>query len=166
MKRGWPLVMLALAGCGREPAAQQATGAGARLERAAIAEGLVVDPASASLDGSWSRDTDRACIVPGEGGDRRIGVLVDYGEGQGCAASGTVRWTGERLSIRFGNRCRIEAAFDGSRISFPAEVPAACESLCVGRASLAALSVDRLSESVSEARNLRTPGGRSLCPDS
>ena len=135
---------------------------GGKLEAAALARGLVPDP-TAPIIGAWARDTDRVCVVPGHGGDLAIGALVDYGEGQGCAASGTVKRSGGRLDIRFG-ACRMIAAFDGERIVFPPEVPAACDQLCIGRASLAALAVDRQSESVSEAATLRTPGGRPLCP--
>ena len=53
-------------------------GAGERLEAASIAAGLVADPAAAPLDGIWSRDTDRMCILPaGTGPARRVGVVVD-----------------------------------------------------------------------------------------
>lgn len=165
MKRA--LLLLLLAGCSRHDAsAIDADSPGGRLEAAAVARGLVPDP-NASIVGAWARDTDRVCVVPGDesgggGGEQRIGALVDYGEGQGCAASGTVKRSGGRLDIRFGG-CRMTAGFDGARIVFPPEVPAECDRLCVGRASLAALAVDRQSASVSEAGTLRTPGGRSLC---
>ncbi|WP_375394142.1 hypothetical protein [uncultured Sphingomonas sp.] len=157
------LALLLLAGCSRHDTAVGNTDTpGGRLEAAALVRGLVPDPGSPIL-GSWARDTDRVCIVPGRpGGDERIGALVDYGEGQGCAASGTVVRSGGRLDIRFG-ACRMTAIFDGERIIFPPEVPGACNQLCVGRASFAALAVDRQSGSVSEAATLRTPGGRSLC---
>jgi hypothetical protein len=89
-------------------------------------------------------------------------VVIDYGEGQGCSASGTVRRSGDRLRLVFGD-CRVEARFDGERISFPAEVPEACEALCTGRASLAALAVEQLSTSESEAATLRGRDGKLLC---
>ena len=162
----WPAATLLLlaAGCdGRNDTPSPVGSAGARLERAAIGAGLVIDPASRSIVGAWARETDRACIVPDRGGEAdRIGVLIDYGEGQGCAASGTVGRDGDRLDLRLGD-CRLVARFDGERIVFPAEVPPACERLCTGRASLAAMTVERQSEAISEALNLRTPSGRSLC---
>jgi hypothetical protein len=154
-----------LAGCrGRTHATEATLSAGDRLERAAVAAGLVIDPASRSIAGAWSLDTDRACIVPAAetGGDERIGLLIDYGQGQGCAASGTVRRSGDRLDMRLG-ACRVTARFDGERIVFPGEVPAACDRLCTGRASLAAMTVERQSGSVAEARSLRTPKGEALC---
>ena len=156
------LLALLLAGCdGGRPVAQPAT-PGARLEASAVAAGLVVDPRSASEIGSWSRDGDRVCVVPADNDDERIGALVDYGDGQGCAASGTAERHGERLDVIFGS-CRFAARFDGTRIVFPAELPGACDTLCTGRASLAALAMTRISGSASEARTLRSPGGRLLC---
>lgn len=156
-------LVLLLAGCARHDTATiDADSPGGKLEAAAVSRGLVPDP-NASIIGAWARDTDRLCIVPtGENGAQRIGALVDYGEGQGCAASGTVRRSGGRLDIRFG-ACRMTATFDGGRISFPPAAPGECDRLCIGRASLAALAVDRQSESASEAATLRTPGGRPLC---
>lgn len=162
MKRAAAALLVALAGCraaDRSPGAQDG---GAQLEAAALAGGLVADPRARSLTGAWSLDTDRMCIVPGEGREQRVGILIDYGAGQGCAGSGTVQRSGSGLELRLGD-CRVTARFDGDRIVLPPEVPAACDRLCVGRASIAAMTVERQSESVAEAANLRTPGGRALC---
>lgn len=160
MRRALALALL-LAGCGSQPQAGGAT-PGARLEAAAVRAGLVTDPATASIVGSWALDTDRVCVVPADSGTFRIGALIDYGEGQGCAAAGTATRRGGTVAVRFG-ACRFDAAFDGTRIAFPAVLPAACDRLCTGRASLAALSVERLSPSVSEAETLRAPSGKMLC---
>lgn len=158
--RAWRVTALLLAAtaCSRDPARQQS--AGDRLEIAAQAAGVVIDP-NGPLTGAWARDTDRVCVVQGAGGTR-IGAVVDYGEGQACAASGTLERSGERVRVTFG-ACRFDARFDGERLSFPAEIPDACDRLCTGRASLAALSVERQGESVSEAATLRGPDGALLC---
>ena len=153
-------MLLLLGGCHRAEPGAGAT-AGDRLEAAAVASGLVIDPATRSLTGSWARETDRACVVPA-GDNSRIGIAIDYGEGQACAGRGTLRRNGDSLYIRLGD-CRVQASFDGDRITFPGSVPAACERLCTGRASLAAMTVDRLSDSASEAATLRSPDGRLLC---
>ena len=157
MRVAW--LLLVLAGCGEERRAVPQ--AGDRLEAAAQAAGLVADPGG-PLVGAWGRETDRVCVAPGESGATRIGALVDYGEGQGCAASGTLTRSGEKVSVRFGE-CRIDARFDGERLTFPPELPSACDRLCTGRASLAALSVERLGASASEAATLRAPDGTLLC---
>ncbi|MCP8889619.1 hypothetical protein [Sphingomonas faeni] len=152
------LLALVLCACGREPSNVVADSAGARLEAAAETAGIVPDP-NAPLQGSWARDTDRVCVV-GTEKTARIGVSVDYGEDQGCAASGTVERSGDALKLAFG-ACKFDARFDGDRIVFPSEIPEACDTLCTGRASLAAVTVDRISESPSEASTLRSTGGRS-----
>ncbi len=156
------LLALLVAGCDRPAAPGKDDAAGARLERAAQAAGLVPDPTRGTILGSWSRDTDRVCVVPGQGSAYRIGAVVDYGEGQICAAAGTATRSGARVDILFG-KCRINATFDGDRLVFPAELPSDCDRACVGRASLAALTVDHVSESVSEASTLRSPAGQALC---
>ena len=154
---------LLLVGCHDTTGSPMSNGSsGDRLEAAAVAAGLVIDPAKRSLTGSWGRDTDRACVVPRDGADPRLGVLVDYGAGQGCVARGTVRRRGEILDVALPG-CRFTARFDGGRIAFPAELPAPCERLCTGRASLAALSVEALGGSASEAALLRAPDGQLLC---
>lgn len=156
------LPLLLLAGC--QQAAPVADTPGRRLEEAAVTRGLIADPNGGTLTGSWASDSDRMCIVPA-GAETRIGVMVDYGEGQGCTAAGTVERRGDRLRVRF-DECRFDASFDGERIAFPATLPAACDRLCSGRASLTAVSVTQLSESASEAAALRGPDGRSLCTSS
>lgn len=163
MRRGALLLALTLGGCGQGPAKTEvADSAGARLEAAAQIAGLVADP-NAPLQGSWARDTDRVCVV-GTQRKNRIGVSVDYGDDQGCAASGTVERSGDALKVTFG-RCTFDARFEGDRILFPTAMPQACESLCTGRASLDALAVDRISESRSEASTLRSAKGALLCGD-
>lgn len=154
------LLAVLLAGCERPPATDDTPGG--RLEAAAIARGLVADPAKAGIAGLWAGgDADRLCIVPA-GGALRLGASIDYGEGQACAAAGTVKRDGDKLRVAFGD-CRFDAAFSGERITFPAALPSVCARFCAGRASLAALAVERLSESISEAAALRGAHGRPLC---
>lgn len=156
------VLMLVLAACDRAPPTALPDTPGGRLEAVAVARGLVVDPAKVGLAGSWASETDRLCVVPA-GSTLRLGASVDYGPEQSCAASGTVTRDGEKLDVILGD-CRFEASFDGERIVFPPQLPRACERFCTGRASLAALTVERLSESVSEAATLRSAGGQPLCP--
>lgn len=141
-----------------------ATGAGAELEAAAIAAGVIADPNSTDPTGLYARGTDRMCVLPAAE-DFRIGIDVDYGDGQHCSAVGTATRDGERLRIRFeGKRdCEFDARFEGDRVVFPGDLPKGCAAYCTGRASLAGLEVDRLSDSASEARAMRDGRGRLLC---
>ncbi|MEG3086102.1 hypothetical protein [Sphingomonas sp. PB4P5] len=134
------------------------------LEAAAIEAGLVVDPASTDITGLYARDTDRVCIVPGATA-YRIGVYVDYDDNQSCAGSGVATRAGEALELDFPSApgCTFTARYEGDRIAFPGKLPEPCAKLCHRRASLAALNVDRLSESPAEASTLRDAKGRLLC---
>lgn len=149
--------LLLLAGCS-QGVAPSLEPEGAALEQAAIARGVVRDPATAEPVGLYAREGDRLCVA-----GQRIGAFVDYGEGNGCSARGRFVREGERLRVDFGKGCTFDAAFDGDGVRFPGALPAGCEAACRGRASLSGLRFDRLSESGSEAAALRDPAGRGLC---
>jgi hypothetical protein len=164
MRKAALVALVLLAGCsGKQDAVDVASGgAGSRLEQAAIATGVVRDPASADLTGVYARDPERVCVVPAAK-DFRIGVTLDYGEGQQCSASGTLRREGERLKVDLGDGCAFDARFDGQGIKFPGALPDQCRKKCTGRATLAGISVDALSASLSEATALTDANGRALC---
>lgn len=164
MKRGTLVAALLIAGCsGGTPQAGGNVSAETGLEAAAIEAGVIPDPNNSDITGLYARDTDRVCVVPGATG-YRIGVFVDYGEKLRCSGSGTVTRAGEKLRIDFaGAGCSFDARFEGDRIVFPGRLPDACRKLCSERASLAALDVTRLSDSLSEASTLRDGNGKLLC---
>ena len=160
------IALLLLASCSKPAAIKDAAPEQVDLERAAIAAGVVRDPADTDLTGLYARETDKVCIVPDTVG-YRIGALVDYGERQSCAGAGRVTRSGETLHVEFDGApgCSIEARFDGERIDFPGRVPAACGKLCSARASFAALDAVLQSNAIAEARTLRDPRGKALCDD-
>lgn len=158
-------LLLMLAACSnRAEHSNGAGGAATDLETAAISVGIIPDPEASDIGGLFARDTDRVCLVPTTL-DYRIGVFVDYGEAQSCSGSGKVTRAGATLQIVFDDApdCAFAARYEGDRIVFPGRLPSACEQLCTHRASLGALDVRRLSDSVAEARTLRGPKGRLLC---
>ena len=171
MKRVALALLLLAAACDRpaETPDARAVTRPSGLEAAAIRAGVIPDPDSTTISGVYAGETDRVCIVP-TATAYRIGVLVDYGDQQRCGGSGSVTRVGETLHVELrsadgvqGTGCDFDARFEGDRIVFPGRVPDACRQLCERRASLAALDVGRLSESVSEASTLRDARGRLLC---
>lgn len=158
-------LLVLVAGCHRTAApAPSASAVPTGLEAAAIQAGVIPDPADSDITGLYARDTDRVCIVP-TATAYRIGVFVDYGDAQHCGGAGTVTRVGETLHVELGRAggCSFDARFEGDRIVFPGRIPDACQQICERRASVAALDVGRLSDSVSEASTLRDDRGRLLC---
>lgn len=171
MRRVLLLGLVLLAGCHRAAPAPGRTEPATGLEVAAIRAGAIPDPANTDITGLYARETDRVCVVPSATA-YRIGVFVDYGDQQNCGGSGTVTRVGETLHVTLDTGahsnaddapCSFDARFDGDRIVFPGRLPNACQKICSRRASAAALDVDRLSESVSEASTLRDGRGALLC---
>ena len=173
MKHAAPLLLLALAACGSEPAALETppdpTGAGAALERSAIARGVIADPASIELEGRFERrsdlGTDKFCAVRA-GDDRyRIGILASFGPGSTCEGQGEARPDGDGLALRFdaADGCELQASFDGDELRIDGRVPEACSALCDSRASLAGTSYYLVEPGAKAAR--RTVGGEAerLC---
>ncbi len=139
---------------------------GDRLEAAAQSAGIVTEPARADPIGLYGRDNDRLCVVPGAARAYRIGALVRFDDGQGCITRGTATRSGDRLDmILDGEPCRFAARFEGDRIVLPAELPAGCDRRCTGRASLAALDVERLSDGTAEAAAQVDGKDNQLCGD-
>jgi hypothetical protein len=163
MKRAL-LLLLALAACSQTEDTGGNGTVQVDLERAAIAAGIVRDPAETDITGLYARDTDRVCIVPEIVG-YSIGATTDFGDGIGCSGQGTVTRSGETLHVEFKNAdgCSFDARFDGERIDFPGRLPEPCKKLCSVRASFAALEADLLSDSIAEAATLRDGRGRMLC---
>ncbi len=158
------LMLLAACSRGAAPVADKSGNAATGLEAAAIQAGVIRDPADTDITGLYARDTDRVCIVPGATA-YRVGVSVDYDEQQKCGGSGTATRAGEIVHIEMDGAagCGFDARFEGDRLVFPGRVPDSCQKICTHRASMAALDVDRLSESVAEAATLRDSHGRLLC---
>ncbi|SFJ56340.1 hypothetical protein SAMN03159338_1783 [Sphingomonas sp. NFR04] len=162
MRRAGLALLLGLAACGGPAPGPSATAAD--LENAAIQRGLVRDPGQVSIAGAYARGPDRLCIVPA-GAAHRIGIVIDYGEGNGCRATGSVRRDGEGLALTLGadGGCRFTARFDGDHLALPGALPKACAQLCTGRAALAGAQFARLGESVPEAQAMRDADGHALC---
>lgn len=155
---------LSIGGCESRKPQPRATPGANGLEAAAIAAGVIDDPSAIDPTGLYARDRDKLCIVPG-GTAFRIGVYVDYGDNYACSGTGEATRAGETLHVELTSApgCRFDASFDGERIAVPGRLPEACQRACTSRASLAGLSVERLSDSPSEAAALRDGRGRMLC---
>jgi hypothetical protein len=162
MKRLALVTALFLSACNGPSVASRGNSAGDALERAARAGGMVADPAALKPAGVYGSGEDKVCLVP-DGADRyRIGASVDLGEQQRCTGRGTALGR-DKLDVRLGAECAFVASLDGDAIVFPAVLPGACDTMCEGRATLAALAAARLSDSVSEATRAIGSDEKPLC---
>lgn len=171
MIRAVVFAALLLGGCQQAASPQPATTpTPTGLEAAAIRAGVIPDPASTDITGLYVQEADRVCVVPSATA-YRIGVTVEYDDHEHCGGSGVVTRAGETLHVAFdppstaAGGCSFDARFEGDRIVFPGRVPDGCQALCTERASIAGLTLDRLSESVSEASTLRDTRGKLVCSD-
>lgn len=158
------LSALLLAGCERAAPTPPSPPAGAALERAAADAGMVAAAARARPVGVFAAEAARLCLVPRPDGSVRVGASVDYGAGQRCVARGTGR-VGAALTAVLGVGCTVRLGFDGDSLVVPATLPTGCDSGCSGRAALAGLRLERLSDSAAEATRTRGADGRLLCGD-
>ncbi|WP_187336445.1 hypothetical protein [Novosphingopyxis iocasae] len=169
MRRFAPaLLLLGLPACGSETQAPEPppdpTGAGAALEKSAIARGVIPDPESIELEGRFERrsdlGTDKFCAVRA-GDDRyRIGILASFGPGSTCEGQGEARPDGDGFALRFeeAEGCELHASFDGDELRIDGAVPEACSALCDSRASLAGTSYYLVEPGAKAAR--RTVGAQ------
>lgn len=154
-------VLLLLAACDGKGGGESA---GARLEAAAIERGVIPDPADLHLAGAYGRGADRLCVAERDGA-LKLGIDVAYGDDLGCTARGSATQDGEDIDITLDGAegCRFTARFDGKQIAFPGRLPEGCATFCDAPASLAGLTVDRLSGAASEVRAMRAQQGSLLC---
>lgn len=161
MTRGAVMLVSLLAACSPARDAREDDTSGRALEAAARNAGIVSDVAEAA--GVYAVGEDRLCLT-GTAPRYRIGVSVDFGEGQRCLAHGSAQGRGD-LAIDLGDGCRFTATRNGDRLLFPVRTPAACARSCQGHATLDTLALDRLSEASGEATRLRGADGKLLCVD-
>jgi hypothetical protein len=159
------IALLLLAGC-KGSTAPQTKPTPTSLEAAAIDAGIIADPANTDPTGLYARDRDKVCIVPSATA-YRVGVTTDYGDGNTCSGTGQATRAGETLHIDLTSApgCSFDARFEGDRVVFPGQLPDACMKVCARRASILGLTVERLSDSSSEAQDLRDSRGRMVCGD-
>jgi hypothetical protein len=155
------VLALLLAACSPARDTGDDDAAGRALETSARKAGIIGDIADAT--GVYAVGEDRLCMT-GAAPRYRIGVSVDFGDGQRCIAHGTAQGRGT-LAIDLGDGCRFTATHNGDRLLFPVRAPAGCARYCQGRATLDTLALDRLSEASGEATRLRGADGKLLCTD-
>lgn len=175
MLTGLLLTGLLLAGCGVDIGGDDTDGAAGKssLDEAAIAAGVVVDPASLNLEGLYERDsglgTDRFCAIQQSDGDYRVGLIAVFGAGSQCEGVGTASMDAGAVTLTLRNQdddeCEIAARFDGASLAIAGSIDAACDALCSPRASLAGVAIPLVDGTASAAENAVGREIAQLCQD-
>ncbi|WP_170005636.1 hypothetical protein [Pseudopontixanthobacter vadosimaris] len=145
-----PLVLL-LAACDQEqaepgPAVQTATLTG--LYQAA----------------GQDRARSRLCILAPDPGNAAFGLVVQNA-GASCSGAGEADRNGNslRLTMAGAEPCTILASIDGTRITFPPDLPAACAYYCGPGGDLAGVTLNKTGGSTADAMRALDPAGDPLC---
>lgn len=142
---------LVLAGCS-ETRAGDDEAAVTPLDAAAIEAGVITDPHSIDLAGSFAdtggTGSDAFCARGSREQGYSVGVLVTFGGSSQCEGQGRAALSGEQARISLTRTatgeavddCSFTARFDGSGLALAGSLPSACQAVCSARASLAGAS--------------------------
>lgn len=155
------LACLILAGCtGEESGGNQAAGAGAPGPRAGRITTL-----TGLYEGGQGDRKDQLCMVEGEGGSARFGLVVWGSEMHSCSGSGTAVREGDslRLAMAGDEACTLTAAIAGAAITLPAAIPDGCAYYCGARATLQGASFTQAGATAGDAAKAKDLVGEPLC---
>ena len=116
-------------------------------------------------EGSGSEPRHQMCVVKGQGGGQRFGLIVWGGNQHSCSGSGTVTRTGDRLRLAMAgdSACTIEASISGKTIKLPETVPGGCAYYCGQRASLRGAELTQQDTTEQSAMRAKDLVGEPLC---
>ena len=104
------------------------------------------------------------CMIEA-GGSGRFGLVAWSGPGESCSGSGTATRSGNtlRLTMEGDERCTIEARVEGTRVTFPAALPAGCSYYCSRGGRLAGATFDKTGGTEADAARAQDLIGDRLC---
>ncbi len=165
MRGAFAFMCLGLFGCSPNGDAAGTDGqdgsAGAALEQAAVATGILSASGAVSLSGAYERvsdiGVDRFCAVGNDDDGYQVGMLAEFGPDTVCEAIGSAERDGEDVTIILSGKdqCQFVAQFDGDTIVFPGGLPAGCQSYCGPRARLDGVNFHLLGSGDEIARSTR-----------
>jgi hypothetical protein len=165
------LILLVLAGCGRDdPAADNRSAA---PESASPAEGKSRPSPSAAggetrltglYEGGAGPQKSQLCLVE-TGRETQFGLLVWGGNLHSCSGAGRAVLEGERLTLTMtgDETCTIAATLRDGNVTLPATLPLGCAYYCGARASLAGARFSRAGSGEAEAKKAKDIAGDPLC---
>jgi hypothetical protein len=162
MKRA--LIALALlGGCGGgEPGDDSASNAAAPGAAGQEADG---NRLTGLYEGGTSARPNQLCMIEGESGEARFGIVVWGANDHSCSGAGeATRKDGKLVLAMAGDEsCRIEASIEGGTLSLPATLPEGCAYYCGARAQFGAARFSRRGGSEADAMRATDLAGDPLC---
>ncbi len=168
MNRALLITLLALSACSVEEKSQSGETSASKLDKQAIAAGILLDSKNLSLSGQFETRSelgvDKFCAT-NSGSDFDIGMLAVFGPESKCEARGTARINGEKIDVTLSGKegCKFSAIYDGTEISVPGALEEGCSSYCSPRASFSGTSYFMVSQGDDAARKSLGRDFKRLC---
>ena len=107
---------------------------------------------------------NQMCAVEA-GGRARFGLVVWSAPNESCSGNGTATRSGNslRLTMQGDEPCTIDARIEGTRVTFPPNVPAGCAYYCSRGGRLAGAAFDKTGGADADAARARDLIGDQLC---
>lgn len=164
------LLLFVVASCSPSEEQQPQNGSAASSQPAAPVATADSPPARLSsliglYEGGAGERRHQMCVVEGEGGEERFGLVVWGANLHSCSGSGSVSRTGDRLRLTMAGdaACTMEASISGNSVKLPATTPSGCAYYCGERAGLAGAELTQTGTSEADAMKAKDLVGEALC---
>ncbi|HEX8193828.1 MAG TPA: hypothetical protein VF552_13100 [Allosphingosinicella sp.] len=123
---------------------------------------------TATLTGLYESGTaprrSQMCVVE-SGGRARFGLVAWTGPDESCSGNGVAVRSGDalRLTMQGDEACTFEARIEGTRVVFPAALPAGCAYYCSRGGRLAGAAFDKTGGTEADAARAQDLIGDPLC---
>jgi hypothetical protein len=135
---------------------------------ASSTEAPAAPPQTATLTGLYESGTapqrSQMCAVEA-GGRARFGLVVWSSSNESCSGNGIATRSGDtlRLTMQGDEPCTIDARIEGTRVTFPPNVPAGCAYYCSRGGRLAGAAFDKTGGADTDAARAQDLIGDPLC---
>ena len=116
-------------------------------------------------EGGPAERRNQLCVIDRATGDARFGLVL-WGPGsEGCSGAGSAVRRGDalRLTMSGDEPCAIDARIEGTRVSFPAQLPPGCAYYCSRGARIAGAAFDKTGGTAEDAMRAQDLAGDRLC---
>jgi hypothetical protein len=157
------LLVLLPAACGRGDASNGTVATGGAQ---APAGPVQTDTLTGLYESGSGPRRNQLCMIARDGGNTGFGFVAWSSGDPSCSASGVAQRDGNRLRLLLDGdqSCALEARIDGGRVTFPTNVPEACQRYyCGPGAQMAGVQFDKVGGGEADALRATDLVGDPLC---